>query len=298
MKQIEAPISGVIKPIKLRSLTRALGELMGAYKAAVRGNGIEFDDSRRYVPGDDPRMILWKKSMPPDIYVKTCREERDLRITLLLDVSASMEGLKNHRSNFETMKQTASLLIASAVASGDRIALGCFADKMLEFTSHKRGLHHALSLLETIDNLHPIRTTTNLDMALKGYLKSRPKRSLLFIITDGIYPPDYEMALGRLCHHHDVIFITPLQVIEKMPELSSVNSTVPVVDPETGRLFNIPLSNRFLSKLEEKIEFYQANFKALVLKKKASFLEVRSTESPLSALRSFFERRRKLNVVR
>lgn len=288
-------IRGVIKPLKLRSLSRALGELMGSYRAAIRGNGLEYDDSRRYIPGDDPRMILWRKSTPPDLYVKTCREERDLRVTIFLDVSGSMEGLLGQPSPFDRMKEIATLLVASAVASGDRIGLGYFADRILKYIPHKRGLRHALSLLESIDDLTPVHTTTNLEAALEGFLKARPKRSLLFIITDGIYTTAFEKIFDRVSYHHDVLVINPTQHEEVK---GIARGLIPVLDPETNHFMQITLSKKLLDELEHANEEARKAFKAIVTKERASYVEIAAEDNPAAALTHFFEKRRKSRVLR
>ena len=67
------------------------GLLVGAYKSAFKGNGIEFEEVREYVNGDDIRNIDWNvTSRYLNPYVKTFREERDLTVMLVVDVSYSL----------------------------------------------------------------------------------------------------------------------------------------------------------------------------------------------------------------
>jgi len=277
-----------VRPLKLRALARALGELMGSYRSAFRGNGLEYEDSRRYVAGDDPRTILWRKSIPPDMYVKVSREERDLRVTLLLDVSGSMQG-----APFEMLKQVATLLTVSAVAAGDRIALGTFAEEFVNYIPPRRGLRHALSLLDSIEKLQPLHTTTNLAHALEGFLRARPRRSLLFIVSDGVYDAPYEKIFDKVAFHHDVVVINPLQGVWKAAFGSGF---VPIVDPETG--VEIQLESRLLGQADRNREGVVDAFRKRVTRRLASYVEIKPDENPLVALTQFFERRRRFNALR
>ena len=73
--------------------------LSGEYSSVFKGTGVEFDEFRKYVPGDDVKHIDWKvtaRTRRP--HVKVFKEERDLTILLLVDISSSQSfGLKKSR---------------------------------------------------------------------------------------------------------------------------------------------------------------------------------------------------------
>ena len=65
--------------------------LAGNYRAVFKGTGIEFDEVREYVEGDDTRLIDWNVSSRfGQVYTKTFREEREMTLFLVLDLSASL----------------------------------------------------------------------------------------------------------------------------------------------------------------------------------------------------------------
>ena len=75
----------------VRSRREATGLFAGNYVSAFRGGGLEFDESRPYVPGDDVRTIDWNATARyGDTFVKLFREERDQTLLFALDASASM----------------------------------------------------------------------------------------------------------------------------------------------------------------------------------------------------------------
>jgi uncharacterized protein (DUF58 family) len=62
----------------------------GIYRSAFKGKGLEFEDVREYRPGDDIRSIDWNvTARMQHPYVKNFREERELVVMLVVDVSAS-----------------------------------------------------------------------------------------------------------------------------------------------------------------------------------------------------------------
>jgi uncharacterized protein (DUF58 family) len=63
----------------------------GAYVSHFRGRGMEFDESRPYQPGDDPRSIDWRvTARSTTAYTKLFREERERPVLIMLDLRASM----------------------------------------------------------------------------------------------------------------------------------------------------------------------------------------------------------------
>ena len=64
--------------------------MAGEYESAFRGRGMEFEEVREYQPGDDVRAIDWNvTARMGKPYIKLFREERELIVMLLVDISAS-----------------------------------------------------------------------------------------------------------------------------------------------------------------------------------------------------------------
>jgi len=94
-------IEALMGPVLLQRLDRLdvlsrklfAGKLAGERRSKRRGRSVEFDDYRTYVPGDDLRHIDWNVFARLDrFFVKLFREEEDLALHLILDVSASMNA--------------------------------------------------------------------------------------------------------------------------------------------------------------------------------------------------------------
>ena len=81
-----------IARMELRARTVVEGVLAGLHKSPFKGQSVEFLQHREYVRGDDLRRVDWKVWGRQDrLYVKEFEEETNLRLTLVVDASASME---------------------------------------------------------------------------------------------------------------------------------------------------------------------------------------------------------------
>lgn len=80
-----------VRRIELRAKHLATENFAGQYQSGFRGQGLDFDDFREYMPGDDPRFIDWKvTARMRSPYVRRFREEREQAVILAVDVSGSM----------------------------------------------------------------------------------------------------------------------------------------------------------------------------------------------------------------
>ena len=139
-----AQLSRAARLLTLRSRREANSVLGGTYTSAFRGGGIEFEELRPYLPGDDVRSLDWNataRSGAP--FVRRFREERDRTLVLLLDVSASMRFGVANRSKATLAAHLAALLAAAAGRAGDRVGLVAFDDRVRDELLPQSGPAHA-----------------------------------------------------------------------------------------------------------------------------------------------------------
>src|SRR5215207_3731312 len=89
-----------IRRLQIKALRNVDDLFAGIYRSAFKGKGLEFEDVREYRPGDDIRTIDWNvtaRSQHP--FVKNFREERELTVMLVIDISAS-----SHFSHLDRFK--------------------------------------------------------------------------------------------------------------------------------------------------------------------------------------------------
>lgn len=117
----------------------------GGHLSRFRGRGVEFDESRVYQPGDDPRNMDWRvtaRSGQP--HVKQFREERERPVWLLVDIGASMRFGTRVAFKSVIAAQAAALLAWAAADKGDRVG-GLVFDETRHF--ERRPMARTVGLL-------------------------------------------------------------------------------------------------------------------------------------------------------
>lgn len=138
-----------IELLKLRTRRAFLGTRQGSHISTKRGHGLEFSDYRKYEPGDSPRHIDWGLYARSDrLYVKTFREEQDLSLLIILDVSASMSV---EQIKWEASRDLALTLAYIALMGQDRVCLAVINESELQhittFMSGAHAIHTFAALL-------------------------------------------------------------------------------------------------------------------------------------------------------
>jgi uncharacterized protein (DUF58 family) len=137
--------------LAVRGRRQAAGAFAGEYRSAFRGGGVEFEDSRPYVPGDDLRTLDWNALARTGVpHVKRFREERDQTLVLAVDVSASMAFGSGGRSKIQTAAHAAALLGAAAARAGDRLGLIVFDARVRTRIAPARGEAQLWRVLRTL----------------------------------------------------------------------------------------------------------------------------------------------------
>ncbi len=101
----------------------------GAYVSHFRGRGMEFDESRPYQPGDDPRSIDWRvTARSTTAYTKLFREERERPVLVVVDLRANMHFATRGCFKSVNASRAAALLAWAAHHRGDRLGGLIFGD--------------------------------------------------------------------------------------------------------------------------------------------------------------------------
>ncbi|MBT6175715.1 MAG: DUF58 domain-containing protein [Deltaproteobacteria bacterium] len=197
-----------IKAIQIRTQRLVTDALAGDYESAFKGRGMEFEEVRAYTPGDDVRHIDWKVTARTSIpHIKVHREERELTVMLMVDVSSSGAfGTVNQFKN-EIAAEVAAVLAYTAIKNNDRVGLIIFSDRIEHYVPPKKGRAHVWMVIRDILNFKPERRATDLDAAIEFMGKVIKHRSVAFVISDFI---DHEVTqrLQTASKKHDLTAIS------------------------------------------------------------------------------------------
>jgi uncharacterized protein (DUF58 family) len=184
---------------------RVLATRTGGHLSRFRGRGMEFDESRVYQPGDDPRNMDWRVTARAGMpHVKLFREERERPVWLLVDQGPTMRFGTRVAFKSVIAARAAALLGWAAVDRADRVG-GLVFDE----TRHleRRPAARGAGLLPILDRLAQPpadqgRGYASLDDAAQHLARLARPGSLVAMISDfvGIGPPSgswlAELAAG------------------------------------------------------------------------------------------------------
>lgn len=230
-----------IRAIELRTSRLARDLLTGAYHSAFKGRGTEFEEVREYAPGDDVRSIDWNVTARVGApFVKKYREERQLTIMVLVDVSASDALGSGEQTKKELAAEVASVLAFSATRNGDKVGLILHTDRVESFLPPRKGRSHIFRLIREILFLRPEGRGTSLRTALNYLNLVCAKPAVVFVVSD-FMDAGYEKVLRVTARRHDVIAVAVTDRREM--ELPDVGRIL-LEDAETGELVEVNTGSR------------------------------------------------------
>lgn len=275
--------------VQLHVKKYVLGEFLGFYQSLFRGKGLEYDEIRKYVPGDDPKAFVWAKlAQLGEAYVKTFLEERDLTVLIAFDTSSSVFWARPEKAKLAL--EAAALLIFSAAISRDRVGLALFSQDVDQFIPPRRGMTHAGRLVEVLGSVDCSQRPTSMIKSLRGIGARRgPKKAVIFIISDFISnEPNWESSLSSLAQHNDLIAI---QVVDKV-ELSPPSiGWVYVTDPETGAVSLRNYDSSYAKEVQESLERNRRMLSHFTDHHNIGRIELKEGDDVAHTLRQFFARR-------
>jgi uncharacterized protein (DUF58 family) len=177
-----------VRRVEVRTNRLVNDTMVGAYLSHFKGRGMDFEELREYIPGDDVRDIDWnvthRLGRP---FVKRFREERELTAVLAVDVSASSRFGSAGRTKREFAAEIAATLAMSAAKNGDKVALLLFTDEVELFVPPRKGRRHILRLVREMLTFKPRRRGTDISSAL-GFLNHvLHRRAIVFLLTDFLH---------------------------------------------------------------------------------------------------------------
>lgn len=291
-----------VRRVEVRTNRLVNDMMVGAYLSHFKGRGMDFEELREYIPGDEVRDIDWnvtyRMGRP---FVKRFREERELAMVLALDVSGSSAFGSGNRSKREFAAEIAGTLAISASRSSDKVALLLFSDQIELFVPPRKGRRHILRLIREMLFFEPKHRGTNVPGALAFLNHLLHRRSIIFLLTDFLHSfggasgqvgagRGTLQELGLSNARHDLVCI---HLHDPRESALPPSGLVTIEDAETGELLEVD-SNR--AAVREK--FARTNAERLAeldraLRRAGVDTLSFSTDQPFAQiLQSFFETRR------
>ena len=316
-----------VKQIQIRTGRQVSDVLAGAYLSVFKGVGMEFDEVRPYVPGDDIRTIDWNVTARTGTpYIKRFVEERELTVLLIVDISPSLDFGSLDRSKREAATELSALLAFSAIENDDNIGLLLFQNGVDEFIPPRKGQKHALRIVREVlaraegadkpleeaagetsfwrklgnslrqkferfkaRSKHQTRQT-NIAQALEFCHQVLHRRAVIFLISD--FLDEGYINVARSVHRkHDLISV----LVNDAREFELVDEgLLTLEDAETGEVCEVDTSSMEFRAMasrmaRQRTERIRNEFQA----SGCDLIEIDATQSVIDPLLAFFKQRQK-----
>lgn len=282
-----------IKKIKINPRSKIFNLFAGNYRSAFKGIGLEFENIRPYVPGDNVRYIDWNSTAKSGtVYVKEFTETRELNIHFALDNSSSMSlnEWDNKLSKLDLVINTVYLIGLAANYNYDRISTSIFSTALEAITESKRGDSQLIAILKKIRNTQKYSYYQEFDLSQYAKFLSEKlnSRTICIIFTDNIDITDNKVmkSLRALNIRHEVIIVG---LTEYIPADFKLNNTIYLEDIESG--ITEEVDENSLKDYNELIRTNTAKIRLELGKNNIDYLPISSESNILKELIKFFKYR-------
>ena len=285
-----------VRQVEIRTNRLVNESLAGQYHSVFKGRGMDFDEVREYVPGDEVRAIDWNvTARAGHAFVKKFTEERELTILLVVDLSASGNFGSGPRSKRQMAAELASVLAFSATRNSDKVGLVLFTDQIEQYIPPKKGRQHVLRVIREILFFEPHSRGTDIVRALDFANQVTSRRAIMFLLSDFELPDqdqsltDLRRGLRLASRRHDLVALHVHDLREsELPDVGQLS----VEDAETGELIELDTTDesvrrRFAELAKQRMD----NLRRALAGEGVDALNLDTSEPYEPALRSFFKNR-------
>lgn len=224
-------------------------------------------------------------------FTKVFREEREMNLTMIADLSLSLNQGIGMMSKRETLSVVFAHLAYAAVLNSDRVGAVFFADKVLSALRPRRGKTHASRLLQNCLGLTAYNKGTHLGGALLAAQEFVKRRGIMIILSD-FKVGNYWGQMSRLAARHDVIACRIHDPIDtEFPSMGYLE----VMDPESNQIIQTwGCGEGFRKEHHDYNALQRLIWKRECQKRNIRVLEVGTNEDPALKLLEFFQHRKAL----
>ena len=286
-----------MRQLEIRTRRLVNDSLVGEYQSVFKGRGMDFDEVREYVAGDEVRTIDWNVTARAGRpFVKKFTEERELTMLLMVDISASGHFGSAAQSKRDLAAELASVLAFSAIRNSDKVGLLLYSDRVEQYLPPKKGRRHVMRVVREILYHEPQGRGTDTVKALDVATHLLHRRAIVFLISDFQSPGDpavnrsaLRRAMRQTNRRHDLIAVR----IEDPHETALPNlGVLALEDAESGEIVELDTADaavreRFKEAAQERTRRLVTDLRS----EGVDTLELATDASYLPALQRFFKNR-------
>ena len=299
-----AEVDRIIKKLEIKAQRLAQQRLLGRYRSRFKGRGLDFRDFREYFPGDDVRTIDWNVTARfGRPFVKNSEEERELSVVVVLDACPSQNFGSGGETKRELAQQLATLMVLTAVASGDKVGFMKTDGTLSRYIPPGKGRHQKQTVLKSIWSPLGKQEQTggnNLLACLKELSGQLRRRGFICLISDFLAPEILEskelekteavlQSLRKLSYRHEVI---ALRTLDKRERIIPSAGVVTLRDQSDGRTVRVDTSHPdWRKQFQAKWDSWNEHFAGLMKRSRWDWQEFQTDVDPLPGLANFLDAR-------
>lgn len=190
--------------------------LAGRHASRLRGRGLNFEEIRRYQPGDDIRQIDWKvTARTRQTHSRVYTEERERTTLLLVDQRITMFFGSVRRMKSVTAAEAAALAAWRVLEQQDQVGALVFNDRDIVEVRPHRSQSAVMRILGAIVDQNRALSVKQGQQSNPGMLNEALRRCdrlaghdcLVCIISDGTgQDQETRRLLTRIGRHNDTLF--------------------------------------------------------------------------------------------
>jgi hypothetical protein len=251
MIELKLNLKPLIRKLEISTRRMSSSELVGEYRTAFKGRGLDFTGYRLYTKSDDASMIDWKASLRTnDLLVKILEEERFLKVFILFDISNKMLYSSTDKLKCEYAAELIASLSFTILHAGDSVGLIMFSDKIVKQIPINLGSKQYYLIIKALSDPKYYGGRFNIVTVLKSLMNMIHKDAFVLVISDFIgIPPEWEKLLSYLagkCEISGIIIRDPVD-----NEFPSDKNQIVVQDPYSEN--KLIIDPRYVKKDYDKI---------------------------------------------
>lgn len=204
----------------------------GKHASKLRGRGLDFEEVRQYVKGDDIRNIDWKVTARTKVtHTRVYSEEKEKPALIVVDQTSAMFFGSKKRTKAVVAAELAALTAFRVLKEGDRVGGVVFADNGIDILMPKRDRRNILRFLERIVSRNHELVSSS-DSQYENHLNEAMMRIrnlvthdfLIVVISDfHRYSPKVMKFIAQMRQHNDVILAKVTDPLERdIPQMQFV----------------------------------------------------------------------------
>ncbi|HUN82605.1 MAG TPA: DUF58 domain-containing protein [Phycisphaerae bacterium] len=251
----------------------------GERRSKRKGESAEFADYRNYVVGDDIRHIDWNiYARLEKLFLKLFLEEEELNVSILVDVSGSMEWGDPTKALYA--KRVAAAVAYIGLCNYDRVNLVAYSDRVV---GQIRGARSRRMLGQVIDFLEKseVEGTSHFGAAAKQFATSHTSKGVALIVSDFLDKEGFEEGLRYLLGRQMDIYV--LQVLSPEEMEPALAGDLRLVDCEDEDVAEITVSKVLLDKYKANLRGYCESLRSYCVARGIAYMFT-STTQPFETL--------------